>query len=418
MAKRSLVAGLDVGSNKICCAAGMYDGEAKLIKIFGAVSVPCDGIRAGAVIDIQEAAISIGEVFEKIEKATESYIENVVVALRGNFIKSKSSRGFANTNTNHSETEITRETVQSALESARKQIKMDSDEEILQIAPREYILNQQKGIQNPIGMDGTYIEVDVYAFIASRSNMGNIAKAMISVGINFNDKVYGYLAASNILVTKEEKELSCLVIDLGGLTTGLVHFADGIVKHIDEISDGSDYITRDISHKLKSSYSISKEIKEMYGAAFVHKDFKSEEFEYKGADGRTTKKYDRLELVNGVITPRIDRILYEIKEIVERNGYGHEFLSGGIILTGGGSNLPGLVEAFEKTFDCSVRTGVPDSNKIVCPNEVLLNPSYATAIGSVAYGFLNLKDYSRDGKKSSKNNNIFSKISKWFEEVF
>ncbi|MDR2666132.1 MAG: cell division protein FtsA [Endomicrobium sp.] len=414
MAKQTLIAGLDIGSNKICCVAGIRDDEARLIKIFGAVSVLCDGIKAGAVIDIQEVAISIGEVFEKIEKITGNHVGDVVVAVRGNFIRSKDSRGFANIN--HSEREITQDTVQNALESARKQIKIDSDQEILQIVPREYILNQQKGIQNPIGMEGTYIEVDVYAFIVSSSNIGNITKAMTSVGINSNDRVYGYLAASNILVTKEEKELSCLVIDFGGLTTGLVHFVDGIVKHVDEISDGSDYITRDIGHKLRASYSVSKEIKEMYGMAFVYKDFKNEEFEYKGADGRSTRKCDRLELVSGIITPRIDRILYEIKEIIEKNDYGCEFLSGGIILTGGGSNLPGLVEAFEKAFNCSVRTGVPDSNKIVCPNEILLDPSYTTAIGSLAYNFLNLKDYSRSDKSS--RNNIFLKISKWFEEVF
>jgi len=413
MAKQTLVAGLDIGSNKICCAAGVCDDEARLIKIFGAVSVPCDGIKAGAVIDIQETAISIGEVFEKIEKITGSRIGNVVVAVRGNFIKSKSSRGVASIS--HSEREITQETVQNALESAKKQIKIDSDQEILQIVPREYILNQQKGIQNPIGMEGTYIEVDVHTFVVSSSNMGNIAKAMTSVGINFNYRVYGYLAASSILVTKEEKELSCLVIDFGGLTTGLVHFVDGIVRHVDEISNGSDYITRDIGHKLRASYSVSKEIKEMYGAAFVYKDFKNEEFEYKGADGRTTRKCDKLELVSGIITPRIDRILYEIKEIVEKNDYGCEFLSGGIILTGGGSNLSGLAEAFEKVFNCSVRIGIPDSNKIVCPNEILLDPSYTTAIGSIAYNFLNLRSYFDD--KSSKSN-IFLKISKWFEEIF
>jgi cell division protein FtsA len=413
MAKQALTAGLDIGSNKLCCAAGIRDEETRLVKIFGAVSIPCSGIKAGAVVDIEEAALSIGKTFEETEKVTGSQIGNVVIAMRGSFIKSKNSRGVANIN--HSEREITQETVRNALESARKQIKIEADQEILQIVPREYILDQQKGIQNPIGMEGAYIEVDVHAFIASSSNVRNITKAVNSVGINYDGIVYGYLAASNILVTKEEKELSCLVIDFGGLTTGLVHYMDGIIKHTDEIHDGSDYITRDVGHKLRTAYSVSKEIKEAHGAAFVYNDFKNEEFEYKGADGRSIRKCDRFELVNGVITPRIDRILYEIKEVVEKNNYGHEFLSGGIILTGGGSNLPGLAEAFEKAFNCSVRTGTPSSDKVICPNEILLNSSYTTAVGAVAYNFLNLKDYS--GDKSSKNG-IFLKISKWFEEVF
>ena len=130
-------------------------------------------------------------------------------------------------------------------------IKIDTEHEILQIVPREFILNQQRGIQNPIGMEGTFIEVDVHALVAASSNIGNILKAMNSVDIGCDEKVYGYLAASDILVTKEEKELGCLVVDLGGLTTGLVHYCDGIIRYTDEVQVGSDYITRDIMHKLR-----------------------------------------------------------------------------------------------------------------------------------------------------------------------
>jgi cell division protein FtsA len=348
-----------------------------------------------------------------MDKIVGSQIGNVIVAMRGNFIKAKNSKGVANIN--YSNKEVSEETVENAIESARKQIKIEPDQEILQIVPREYILNQQRGIQNPIGMEGTYIEVDVHAFIASSSNLGNITKAMNSVGINYNDRIYGYLAASDILVTREEKELSCLVIDFGGLTTGLVHYVDGMIKHTDELSNGSDYITRDIGHKLRAAYSISKEIKERYGAAFVYNDFKNEEFEYKAADGRNIKKYNKIDLVNGVIMPRVDRILYEIKEIIEKNNYGDEFLSGGIILTGGGSSLPGLSEAFEKAFNCSVRTGIPNSDKVIGSDEILLNPSYTTAIGAISSVFSNSRYYMQ---KESSRNGVISKISKWFEEFF
>jgi cell division protein FtsA len=413
MPKKPLIAGLDIGSNHIYCVAGVRDEDARIVKILAAVSTPCDGIKAGAVINIQETSLAIGKIFEATEKAADSQIGNVVVAMRGNFIKSRNSKGVANIN--YSNREVTVETVENALESARKQIKMDPDQEILQIVPREYILNQQRGIQNPIGMEGTYIEVDVHAFVASSSNIGNITRSMSLVGVSCDDKVYGYLVASDILVTREEKELSCLVIDFGGLITGLVHYVDGIIKHTDEIPDGSDYITRDIGHKLRAAYSVSKTIKESYGAAFVYSDFKNEEFEYKAADGRNVKRCDRLELVNGIITPRIDRILYEIKEVIDKNNYGDEFLSGGIILTGGGSNLSGLAEAFEKAFNCSVRTGTPNSDKVIGSDEILLNPSYTTAIGAIASNFSDSEGY---WQKKSSGNGVVSKISKWFEEVF
>ncbi|MDR0956312.1 MAG: cell division protein FtsA [Endomicrobium sp.] len=415
MSKKALTAGLDIGSNQVCCVVGIQDEVTRLVKILGAVSIPCDGVKAGAVINIQEAALVIGKAFEEIDRiVVGSQIDNVIVAMRGNFINAKNSKGVASIN--YSNKEVSKETIENAIESARKQIKIESDQEIFQIIPREYILNQQRGIQNPIGMEGTYIEVDVHAFIASSSNLCNITKAMSSVGINHSNRIYGYLAASNILVTKEEKELSCLVIDFGGLTIGLVHYVDGMIKHTDELSNGSDYITRDIGHKLRTAYSISKEIKERYGAAFAYNDFKNEEFEYKAADGRSIKKCSKIDLVNGIIMPRVDRILYEIKEIIEKNNYGEEFLSGGIILTGGGSSLPGLSEAFEKAFNCSVRTGIPNSDKVIGSDEILLNPSYTTAIGTVVSVFSNSRYYIM--QKKSSENNLMSKISKWFEEFF
>ncbi|MDR0401901.1 MAG: cell division protein FtsA [Endomicrobium sp.] len=413
MSKRMLTAGVDIGSCKISCVAGMYDDETKLVKIFGATSAKCDGIKCGAVVDIQKATMSMHNIFDEIEEITKNRIKNIVIAIRGNFIKSKNSRGIANVS--HSDGEITHETIINALENAKKQIKIDSDQEIFQIIPREYILNQQNGIQNPIGMSGAYIEVDAHCFMIPSSNIGNIMKITSLSGVDFCNRVYGYLAASDVLVTKEEKELGCLVIDFGGLTIGVVSFAGGVIRYVDEIYDGSDYITRDIGHKLRASYSVSNEIKETYGAAFKDGDFKNEEFEYIGVDGNTIRKCDSLELI-GVIMPRIDKILYEIKNIVEKKERECGFLSGGIIITGGGSKLPNLISAFGKAFDCSIKIGTLNSSKVTCSKEILNDPSYATAIGCVVYDSLNFNGYQKDEK--SYKSKIFPKISKWFEEIF
>ncbi|MDR2425698.1 MAG: cell division protein FtsA [Endomicrobium sp.] len=413
MAKQELVAGLDIGSSQVCCVAGARDEDARLVKILGCACVPCsDGIKAGAVINIQEAAMSMARAFEETEKAAGSYIRSVVVAIRGSFVEAKNSKGVANIN--HSNREITEDTVANALDSARKMIKIDSEHEILQIVPREFILNQQHGIQNPIGMEGTFIEVDVHALVAASSNIGNIIKAMNSVDINCDDKVYGYLAAGDILVTKEEKELGCLVVDFGGLTTGLVHYADGIVRYTDEAQVGSDYITRDIMHKLRASFAVSKEVKEMYGAAFTYSGLKNSEFEYKAADGRSVKKYERNHLVE-IIQPRVEQVLFVIEDMMKKSSYGSQFLSGGIVLTGGGSQLEALSEAFEKYFGCSVRVGAPNSDKVVGPHEIVLNPVYTAAIGAVSSTMTNA--YAVYAPKSS-GNGIFSRIGKWFEETF
>ncbi|MDR1941619.1 MAG: cell division protein FtsA [Endomicrobium sp.] len=413
MAKQVLIAGLDIGSNQVCCVAGARDEEARIVKILGAACVPCsDGIKAGAVINIQEAALAIARAFEDTEKAAGAQTAYVVASLRGGFIEAKNSRGVANIN--HANREITEETVANALDSAKKIIKLDSEHVILQIVPREFILNQQKGIQNPIGMEGTFIEVDVHALVAVASNVANISKAMESVGIKCDEKVYGYLAASDILVTKEEKELGCLAVDFGGLTTGLVYYADGIVRYSSELQVGSDYITRDIMHKLRASFAVSREIKEMYGAVFASKDMKSAEFEYRGADGRSSKKYDRAQLVE-IIQPRIEQILFAIEDIMKRSPSGAQFLSGGIVLTGGGSLLEGVPEAFEKYFGCSVRIGIPNPEKVVGPHEIVSNPSYTAAIGAVS-STLSVSYSSYVPRSSSPG--VVSKIIKWFDETF
>ncbi|MDR1928569.1 MAG: cell division protein FtsA [Endomicrobium sp.] len=417
MSKSIAVAGIDIGSNKVCCACGIYDKNLKIVKVVAATSIECDGIKAGAVINIQEAATAINKAIEEVEKNSDYDINDVIIAMRGNFIKSKSAKGIANIN--YSNKEVTEETIENVLENAKKQIKIEAEEEIFQILPREYILNQQKGIQNPIGMEGNHIEVDVHAFLGCNTNLCNISKAMHSIGIDYSDRVYGYLVASDILVTKEEKELSCIVIDFGGLTTGIVHYLHGLVKHTDELSEGSDYITRDIGHKLRATYAVSKQIKETYGAAFVLNGFKNEEFEYKAADGISFKKYNRLDLVNGIITPRFDRILYQIKEIIKINDYGDEFLSGGVIITGGGSKLMYITEAIEKAFNCSVRTGIPASTLVEGSSSIILNPSYITAIGAIVFNFSNTKKNSSwNLNKKIVKNDLKSKILKWFEEVF
>jgi cell division protein FtsA len=417
MVKQIVTAGIDIGSNQICCVAGICDESTGLIKVLSAVIMLCDGLKAGTVVNIQETALCMCKILEETEKTINERIKNVVVAVRGNLIKSRNAKGVVNME-NADRKEITQEIITNALENAKKQIKLDSEQEILQIVPLEYILNQQKGIQNPIGMEGTYVEVDVCTFLIPSNNLRNLSKVFSSIGVNDCNKVYGYLAAGEMLISKEEKELGCLLIDFGGLTIGLIHYINGVINHTDEILDGSDYITRDIGYKLKTTYSSAREIKEMYGAAFVHSGFENKEFEYTISDGKNVRQYDRFKLVNYIIMPRIDRILYKIKKVIEKNNYGDEFLSGGIILSGGGSNLYGLTEAFEKVFGCSVRVGTVSFNKVIVgPHDILSNLSYTTAISTLKHGFIRHQQNDSHKQKSSRNG-IVSKISEWFEEIF
>jgi cell division protein FtsA len=388
MAKQMLTAGIDIGSNQVCCVAGTIDEDKRLITVLGAAVIPCgDGIKAGAVINIQEAAVAIEKAFEETQKSSGNNIGSVIAAIRGSFIEAKDSKGVASVN--HSDKEITEDTIAAALDNAEQTVKTDPEHDILQIVPKEYILNQQREIhiQNPIGMEATFIEVYVHALVAASSNIGHISKAMNSFGAQCEKKVYSYLAASDILVTKEEKELGCLVVDFGGLTTGLVHYAEGIIKYTGEIPVGSDYITRDIMHKLRAASSESKKVKEKYGSVFVAPGLQETEFEYRGADGKD-KKYSKAQLVE-IIQPRVEQVLFACEGAAKKGHFVGQFLSGGIILTGGGSLLDGLPEAFEKTFGCAVRIGVPNPEKVTGPADIVSNPVYTAAIGAIASSFSN-----------------------------
>jgi cell division protein FtsA len=413
MSKINVTLSIDIGSNKICCIFGKYDEKENLFKIFGSGTSVCSGIKVGAIIDINKVSIVISDLIKKNQKSKEYNITDIIVSLRGNFIKLKHSKGMININ--NSNNGISYEIIKNVIDNVKKQTIIESDQEILQIIPKEYILNKQKGIQNPLGMSGRYIEVDANVFIIPISNLCNIMKAIDYIDIKCNAKLYSYISVGEMLISNEEKDEGSLIIDFGGLTIGIVHYVNGSMSTVYELLDGSDYITRDISHKLRTSYAISNEIKETYGAAFIHSDFKNKDFEYKTIDGFTYKKYNSFELVNAIIMPRVDRILYKINEIVEKNKL-NDFLSGGIIITGGGSNLSGITEAFEKVFKCNVRIGTFNLKNVICSDEILLNKSYVTAISSLMYYKTNLLSYYNE--KIFQSNSIISKILKWIEEIF
>jgi cell division protein FtsA len=411
MAKEELIAGLDVGSNKVCCAVGAYNERERTIKILAGSSVISnDGIREGAVIDIQEASRAIDKVVEDVEKTVGQSVKDAVLAARGRFIKAFNSKGMASIN--NAAREVTDEVVYAAIESAKKNVPPEADYEILQVVPREFILNSQRGIKNPIGQEATFIEVNALAFTASTCNVKNILKAMGP--LDCIDKVYGYLAASEIVVTKEEKELGCLVVDLGGHTTGITHYSEGLLRFAQEIPVGFDYITRDIMHKLRASFNVAKDVKERYGAAFGGDGFVNEEFEYLGADGKTARKYSTAQLID-VILPRVDEIICDIDEMLKKTTSFEAFLSGGIILTGGGSNLLKISNAFEKAFNCSCRAALPDAERVIGPSDVVGNPLYTTAIGAVNAGFSN--DYAASSAGSG-GEGVFGKIKRILEETF
>jgi len=415
---QSIIAGFDIGSNQITCAVGSKDEKSNVIRVLGAAIVPAsEGIKAGAIINMREASAAVAKAFEESGRfAPDGEINCMVTAVRGNFIKTSDAKGTAYPG---GDGKVSEEDVENALTSARRQIKLSQGDEIIQTITKEFKLNGKQSVQDPLGMKGSSIEVSVHALIASNDNLGNIKDAIEQAsGEECDNIVYSYLAASEILLTKEDKEQGCLVVDFGGLTTALIHYYNGVIKHSGEIilkneaSVGSDHITKDIMSKFKTSYAIAKKLKEEYGMAYKPNGFKDEEVEYETADGRK-KKLKRSELID-LIDARIAQLFYFIEEEMKRVKFTTENLTGGIILTGGGSNLAGLVEAFEEHFRGAglVRVGVPLPEKAIGPDNIIRNPAYSAAIGAMT-DVLSTEFFER-GKKSS---GMFGKLKELWGKI-
>ncbi|MDR3112101.1 MAG: cell division protein FtsA [Elusimicrobiota bacterium] len=394
MERRFLVAGVDIGSGQVCCAIGSCDCDSRKSEILGVAKVACEEIESGSIDTIPRSAdtikMALKTALESAEKKSDVQgvvIQSVIVAVRGSKIQFHNLHGKSINN--NSELEIGEDHIKTALEDAEYKIKIEQNHDILQKIPSRYIIDGQRK-KYPVGLFGRDIEVSLSAVTIPNSDNRNMQKAMqqamqqASFLYSDNKYVYGYWSVSDVILTKEEKDLSCLLVDIGGSTIGLVNYVDGTIKNSDEIPDGSDKISRDIQKYFKISAETARKIKEEHGAAFVSSDLKDAEFSFVAANGKTFKR-TRFELIDNVIRPKVDIILQEIANVIETKKYGDSFLTGGIVLTGGGSKLNSIVEAFEAAFKCSVRLGyLSASPTLDAPHDVMADMSYTTAIGAVA----------------------------------
>jgi cell division protein FtsA len=394
MPKQQLYAGIDIGSDKIVCVAGTMGETGDYVKVLSSSIINCpDGIKAGVITNMQEAIIAIRKACYECENIANGEIKDAVIALRGNYIESRNSKGLANTA--DVDGRITEDTVIEVLDNVKKMGRLGAYQEIFQIVPKEFTVSNQKGIKNPVGKEGTFLEVDAISFVAFASNINDIRFALDKANVPCKTEVYGYTAASEIIVTIDEKKSGCLVIDFGHFTTGIVLYVDGILKYVGELPAGSYHITKDIGHILKISLSAANVMKENYEYGDIDK---KAGFEVKG--------------LHKALVARLDELLTDISEALTKNGYDKAFLSGGIIITGSGSKLSGITKYCKKYFECAVRIGQPLPNIVrECTDEIILNPACATAIGALT-SFIN-QSYDLEPKRYTLWDKLLQLIDKY-----
>lgn len=407
MGKKSLVVGLDIGTYKICAIVGEV-GESGL-EIIGVGTHPSHGLRKGVVIDIESTVNSIKRAVEEAEIMAGCEINSVFAGIAGGHIKGFNSHGVVAVKNK----EVAKGDIERVIDAGRA-VAIPMDREVLHILPQEYIVDDQDGIKEPLGMSGVRLEAKVHIVTGAATSAQNIIKCCNRTGLNVTEFVLEPLASAEAVLTPEEKELGVALVDMGGGTTDIVLFHDGAVKHTAVLSVGGNHLTNDIAAGLRTPIAEAERIKQRFGCAKVAMVAGDDEVEVPSMGGRNPRTILRRILCE-IIEPRLEEIFQLLRREILKSGY-EDSLASGMVMTGGSTLLPGMVEMAEETCNMPVRLGVP--TQVGGLTDVVSSPVYSTGVGLVLFG---LKRQDRKILRITEKN-VLSKVSnrmvEWFSEFF
>lgn len=416
MSKQEVIAGLDIGSAQVAVVIGRRDAHTGQIEVLSGARSACPGgLKGGVVINIDETARAVTRICEESEDAAKEMVKDLTIAVRGSHLQTFNNHGALNIA--RTDKEITAEDVEKAIESAQA-VHMSADREIIHTIPQGFTLDRQQGVPNPVGMEGSLLEVDVHIVTASRSHLNNIFKAINLAGFSVTEPIYGLLAAGEVVVTQEERDLGAILIDIGGQTTDIAVYFDGCMHFTEKLPLGADAITRDLAYGLRTSLSQAQQIKENYGVAMGNMLEQNEgEVSFTAMDGRTFRKVSRRFLVD-IVEPRVEEIFTLVAEKLQDSGYADRVVPGGAILTGGGSLLKGVEQAAERILQLSARVGLPQG--IIGKSDIVGHPSYATAIGLLSFPYRNEGQWNAASarRRARTGASVTRRLKEWVEETF
>ena len=374
--KPDIIVGLDIGTTKIAIIVAQRAAGGK-VDIIGIGTHPSDGLRKGVVINIEATVASIQAAVEEAELMAGCEISSVYAGIAGSHIKGFNSHGIVAVKNR----EVTPRDVERVIDAARA-VAIPMDREILHILPQEYIVDDQDGIREPLGMSGVRLEAKVHIVTGSVTSAQNIVKSANRVGLNVADIVLEPIASAEAVLSPEEKELGVAMVDIGGGTTDITIFHGGAVKHTAVLPLGGNHLTNDVAAGLRTPSSAAENIKCRYGCASSSLIEGSETIEVTSTGGRQPRVMPRQVLVE-IVEARMEELFTLVQRELIRSGF-DEFLSAGVVLTGGTSVMEGCVDLGEKIFAMPVRVGYPTGVGGLV--DVVNSPMYATGVGLVLYG--------------------------------
>lgn len=388
MNKTKIIAGIELGSSKITTLVAQVASDQvtfeNTINIVGAASSDSKGIKKGQIINIEEATEAIISSVEAAERMAGYNLDRAYIALGGAHIHSQNSHGVVAVSDPSGE--ISADDVSRVIEAASA-ISLPQSREIIHVLPREFIVDGEAGARDPLGMSGIRLEVDTHIVTASSAAVKNIKKSVNEVGIEIEGLVYSGLSASEAVLSSTEKELGCVLIDIGGGTTSIAVFVEGALSYSSVIPIGARNITNDLAIGLRVSLESSEKIKIILSDAAKSKKVEGDEVDLTGLDMPEVKKISRKTLVEGIIKPRLNEIFSIVRMELEKENLSGRIPSGAII-TGGGAETAGCLESAKRTLSLPVRIGKPQGIGGLIDD--IMTPAYATAVGLIVYGTKNL----------------------------
>ena len=378
MARELIIAGIDVGSTKIITCVGKF--EEGTIDIIGLGKSANQGMRKGLIVDVEETVSAISASLEEAERMAGIPLRSAVVNIEGNHIEAADSKGVIAVA--KVDGEITEDDTSRVLEAARA-IPNKPNREILHVLPKNFIIDGQEGIKDPIGMTGIRLEVDATVVSTSSSALKNLCRCVEQAGISTQDIVFSPLASAKVLLSKRQMEIGVILIDIGAASTSYAFFEDGDMISCGVIPIGSSHITNDIAIGLRTSLDVADILKLKYGFALPEKISEKEEVQLKSLD----KKEDgvaSLKYISEIIEARLKEILLVVRERLREIGRDGT-MPAGVIITGGGSKLEGIIELAKETLRLPAQIGSPIP-KIGGLVDKLDDPVYSTSVGLMLWG--------------------------------
>lgn len=371
-----IIAGLDIGTTKIACIIGEVTNEG--IDIIGIGSHPSRGLRKGVVINIDATINSIRKAVEEAELMAGCEVNTVYAGIAGGHIHGFNSHGIVAVN---KDKEVKNGDLARVVDAARA-VAIPMDRQVLHVIPQEYIIDEQDGIKEPLGMTGVRLEAKVHVVTAAVTSVENIVKCARSCDLDVADIVLEQLASSEAVLEADERELGVAVVDIGGGTTDIAIYNQGSLIHTAVLSLGGNHLTNDIAVGLRTPMAEAERIKQRFGCALTKRVNPEETIEVPSVGGRPPRILSR-EILSEIVEPRVEEIFAYVAREIEDSGC-EDLIAGGVVITGGTTILDNMPELAEEVLGVPVRRGMPrDVGGLV---DVVRNPKFATGVGLVEYG--------------------------------